>query len=101
MLTTLERLRAIRAGDDLPMDIITPDELPPVWREFCDYRAVRGQLQTVADVDPALQLLADHGYVRPVSSGPTGSGRRASPRYETNPKTLGHNGQNGQNAVAG
>ncbi len=21
------------------MDIITPDELPPVWREFHDYRA--------------------------------------------------------------
>ena len=41
MLTTLERLRAIRAGDDLPMDIITPDELPPVWREFYDYRAAR------------------------------------------------------------
>ena len=39
MLTTLERLRAVRAGDDLPIDIITPDELPPVWREFYDYRA--------------------------------------------------------------
>ncbi len=39
MLTTLERLRAIRAGDDQPMDIITPDELPPVWREFYEYPA--------------------------------------------------------------
>ena len=36
---TLERLRAVRAGDDLPTDIITPDELPPDWREFYEYRA--------------------------------------------------------------
>ena len=35
----MERLRAVRAGEPLPTDIITPDELPPVWREFYEHRA--------------------------------------------------------------
>ena len=42
------------------------------------YRAVKGHLRTVADVDPALQLLADHGYVRAVSSDAAARGRRES-----------------------
>ncbi len=51
------------------------------------YRVFGSQLRTVADVDPALQLLADHGYVRPIVPGASGPGRKPSQRYEVNPKT--------------
>ncbi len=80
-LTTLERLRAIRAGDDLPMDIITPDELPPVWREFYDYRAAirefdGGQAREHAEAAAFTETIrawrgseADEPWHRPTDSG--------------------------------
>lgn len=51
------------------------------------YRMFGSQLRTVADVDPALQLLADHGYVRPIAPAASGPGRKPSQRYEVSPQT--------------
>jgi hypothetical protein len=46
----------------------------------------RSRFRKIADLDPALQLLEDHGYIRPedqpVRPGP---GRRASPRWTVHP----------------
>jgi hypothetical protein len=53
------------------------------------YRALRPSCSTVADVDPVLALLADHGFIRPLpSAGPVRSGRKASPEYEAHPSLL-------------
>jgi replicative DNA helicase len=65
------------------------------------YRGVRGPLfKSADDCDPALRLLADHGYIREQETVErAGPGRKASQPYETNPAVLlGQNGQNGRNA---
>jgi replicative DNA helicase len=65
------------------------------------YRGVRGPLfKSADDCDPALILLADHGYIREAETVErAGPGRKASQPYETNPAVfLGQNGLNGQNA---
>jgi hypothetical protein len=63
------------------------------------YRAVRGAVKTVEDLDPLLNLLEQHGYVRPeVTTDRPGPGRKPSPHYEVNPLIRGQNGHNGQNS---
>ena len=51
--------------------------------------APRGRFATAADLEPALRLLEEHGYLRRVdaepSQDPRGRGRPASPRFLINP----------------
>jgi Protein of unknown function (DUF3987) len=62
------------------------------------YRAMRGRVGRVDDLDPLLALLVKHGYVRPVDVSRPGPGRRPSELYEVNPLDKGLNGRNGQNS---
>lgn len=50
------------------------------------YQAVKGTFKRTADLDPVLELLADHGYVRPrdMDERP-GPGRKPSQIYDVNP----------------
>lgn len=53
------------------------------------YRATHGKLKTIADLDPPLNLLTEHGYLRlketPLVTRP---GRKPSPTYEVNPEVF-------------
>jgi hypothetical protein len=51
----------------------------------------RGRFQRVAAIEPCLQLLEEHGYVRPLDMPTRGPGRRPSQRYAVNPSMLAHN----------
>lgn len=52
------------------------------------YKAYQARFQTVRTVEPVLDLLCEHGYVRLVPPPPTtGRGRPASPEYIVNPLT--------------
>jgi replicative DNA helicase len=50
------------------------------------YQAVKGTFRRTAELDPVLELLADHGYVRPrdMDDRP-GPGRKPSQVYDVNP----------------
>jgi replicative DNA helicase len=60
------------------------------------HQAARGRFRKAADVEPALGLLEEHGYLRRVDSDPPGAkgGRPASPRFLVNP--LPHNSEPSQ-----
>src|SRR6266487_3765444 len=46
----------------------------------------RSRFRKVGDLDPALDLLEQHGYIRPLPEEPrTGPGRRPSPTYLVHP----------------
>ncbi|MCF7552618.1 DUF3987 domain-containing protein [Pseudonocardia sp. WMMC193] len=46
----------------------------------------RSRFRKIGDLDPALQLLDDHGFIRPEEPPrPSGPGRRASPRWAAHP----------------
>jgi replicative DNA helicase len=51
------------------------------------HQAARGRFRKAADLEPALALLEEHGWVRRVDADPVGSkgGRPASPRFIVNP----------------
>jgi replicative DNA helicase len=53
------------------------------------HQAARGRFRKAADLEPALTLLEEHGYLRRVdpepSRDPKGRGRPASPRFLVNP----------------
>jgi hypothetical protein len=53
------------------------------------HQAARGRFRKATDLEPALRLLEEHGYVRRVdpepSRDPHGRGRPASPRFVVNP----------------
>jgi replicative DNA helicase len=51
------------------------------------HQAARGRFRKAADLEPALALLEEHGWVRRVDADPVGSkgGRPASPRFLVNP----------------
>jgi replicative DNA helicase len=55
------------------------------------HQAARGRFRKAADLEPALALLEEHGWVRRVDADPAGSkgGRPASPQFLVNP--LSHN----------
>jgi hypothetical protein len=63
------------------------------------YRALRGRdCQSVEAVDPLLELLEKHGYIRPIAQPERrGPGRKASDLFEAHPSILGQLGQNGHN----
>lgn len=47
----------------------------------------RARFRKIADLDPALQLLEDHGFTRPEGQAQrSGPGRRPSPRWEVHPR---------------
>ena len=52
-------------------------------------QAARGRFRKATDLEPALMLLEEHGYLRRVdpepSRDPHGRGRPASPRFVVNP----------------
>jgi hypothetical protein len=51
------------------------------------HQAARGRFRKAADLEPALALLEEHGWVRRVDADPAGpkGGRPASPRFLVNP----------------
>ena len=52
------------------------------------FAAVRGtRFRKVTDLDPALALLIEHGYLRPVPPPPATTGRPPSPAYDVHPRT--------------
>ncbi|HEU5088422.1 MAG TPA: YfjI family protein [Roseiflexaceae bacterium] len=63
------------------------------------WQSVRGGVfQKAEDVDPALTLLVDHGYIREMAQEErAGPGRKPSQRYEVNPRVASHNSHKSQN----
>ena len=65
------------------------------------FQATKGRFGKVADMLPALELLVDHGYVRPVITEKTNRpGRPPSTRYEVNPNWARHNSHNPHNSTS-
>jgi hypothetical protein len=63
------------------------------------HQALRGAFQTVADVQPALDTLVEHGLIRPEPlPDRQGRGRKPSPGYEISPHIRTQNTQNTQNS---
>jgi hypothetical protein len=53
------------------------------------FEATKGRFKLVAAMEPALELMAEHRFIRLGAGTPrTGPGRRASPGYEVNPAWL-------------
>ena len=51
--------------------------------------AYRGRFAKATDLDPALALLEDHGYLRRAAEAErSGPGRKPSPAYEINPQVI-------------
>jgi hypothetical protein len=74
------------------------------------FNGCRGRWPTVAELEPVLELLEKHGYLRPLpQQEKTGPGRRPSPEYLINPHWLDseetdthtHNAHNPQNSAEG
>lgn len=68
------------------------------------HRAMRPRFEHPGDLDPCLQLLEEHGWLRRAADPPRGPGRRPSASYDVNLRLFsssGQNGQNGQNTAAG
>jgi replicative DNA helicase len=71
------------------LDWITRTNRGQFSRRDAHRAAPRGRFATATDLEPALRLLEEHGYLRRVdpepSQGPRGRGRPASPRFLVNP----------------
>jgi hypothetical protein len=63
------------------------------------YRVMRYRVGNVDNLEPVLELLVKHGYIRPKDAYRPGPGRR-SEVYDINPLAMGQKGQKGQNAAA-
>lgn len=62
---------------------------------------VKGRFRRVEELDPPLELLIRHGYLRLQESEPSGErGRPAGATYDVNPALLRHNPQNPQKGRA-
>jgi hypothetical protein len=62
------------------------------------YQALKGTFKTVEDLEPLLNLLERHGYIRlEVTQDRPGPGRKPSPHYEVNPQTHSQNSHNPHN----
>ena len=61
-----------------------------------------GAIGKTDDLDPALEMLTEHGYIREEQREEqrAGPGRKPSPRYEVNPRVFSHNSHNSQNGGA-
>ncbi len=54
------------------------------------FEATKGRFKQVSDLEPALDILVDHGYIREEQGADrSGPGRRPSPTYEVNPAAWG------------
>jgi hypothetical protein len=63
------------------------------------FEGTKGRFKKVDALRPALALLINHGYVRPLGTDArTGPGRRPSPVYQVNP-LASQNSQDSQNGV--
>ena len=71
------------------LDWITRTNRTQFTRRDAHRAAPRGRFTTATDLEPALRLLDEHGYLRRVdpepSQDPRGRGRPASPRFLVNP----------------
>jgi replicative DNA helicase len=71
------------------LDWITRTSLAQFSRRDAHVAAPRGRFPKATDLEPALRLLEEHGYLRRVdpepSQDPRGRGRPASPRFLVNP----------------
>jgi hypothetical protein len=71
------------------LDWITRTNRTQLSRRDAHRAAPRGRFATATDLEPALRLLEEHGYLRRVdpepSQDPRGRGRPASPRFLVNP----------------
>jgi hypothetical protein len=71
------------------LDWITRTNRTQFSRRDAHRAAPRGRFATATDLEPALRLLEEHGYLRRVdpepSQDPRGRGRPASPRFLVNP----------------
>lgn len=63
------------------------------------WQGVRGGIiQKSDDLDPAIELLTEHNYIRELAGEDrAGPGRKPSPRYEVNPRLASQNSHNTQN----
>jgi hypothetical protein len=72
------------------LDWITRTNHTQFSRRDAHRAAPRGRFATATDLEPALRLLEEHGYLRRVdpepSQHPRGRGRPASPRFLVNPQ---------------
>jgi hypothetical protein len=72
------------------LDWITRTNRTQFSRRDAHRAAPRGRFATATDLEPALRLLEEHGYLRRVdpepSQDPRGRGRPASPRFLVNPQ---------------
>jgi replicative DNA helicase len=54
------------------------------------HRATKARFPRVGDLDPALEILEEHHYIRRRTEEPrSGPGRKRSPSYEVNPDAWG------------
>jgi hypothetical protein len=62
------------------------------------YQGTRGRFKKVADLVPSLNVLVEHGFIRPVAPVlHPGPGRKPSPRYDMNPLAYAQNAHNPHN----
>ena len=60
-------------------------------------RGAKSRLKTAAELDAAITLLVDHGFIAAVGGGERTAGRSSSPEYALNPRRpRGQKGQKGQ-----
>jgi hypothetical protein len=52
------------------------------------YRVFSHSIDQIEDIDPTLDLLVDHGWIRPVAVPHAGPGRKPSPTYEVHPSKV-------------
>ncbi|MFJ4985088.1 YfjI family protein [Streptomyces sp. NPDC088732] len=77
---TAERARSI-------LDVLKANQWPEVSKRTLMVKLSRTEFPTAMDLDPALSLLEDHGYLRALPVIRTGTrGRPPSPRYLTHPR---------------
>jgi hypothetical protein len=65
------------------------------------YQGLKGSFKTVADLEPVLSILIQHGIIRPEPvQDHTGPGRKPSPPFEVHPELVAvhpHNSHNSHN----
>jgi hypothetical protein len=66
----------------------------PTFSRRDAYRAMRGRVSRVDDLEPILELLVKHSFIRPQDVSRPGPGRKPSEVYEMNPLDSGQNGHN-------
>jgi hypothetical protein len=66
------------------------------------HRALRSnQVKRAEDLDPALRLLEEHGYIRKRPAPPEPGAGRPSIVFDTNPRTLGHSDETAKTPGSG